>query len=142
MLTRRNTIIGGALAIAATPRGAWAVEETAENAIRLFAGADEVREDVVDIQLPEVAENGNRVSLTLAAPGARSLMFIAPKNPIPKIAEVEFGPLTQPEITMNIRLAETQEVIALARRDDGVFQSKRFITVVVGGCGPIAPTEG
>ena len=135
-LTRRQTMIAaaGAAAVAAMPFRAWAA---ADEAIAAFTGGAEVGEGDITLTAPEIAENGNTVPIEVAAPGAEAISVFADGNPVPAVATVTFGPLAAEQmLATRIRLAGTQNVIAVARMPDGTFvQTIQEVKVTIGGCG-------
>lgn len=137
-LTRRDTLaIGlGGLAFAALPGAAMAAE-TAEDLAKAFAGDATIGSDGITLTAPEIAENGNTVPIAVSAPGATSIMLLASGNPTPAVCTVNFGPAAGSQaVSTRIRLAKTQDVIALAKMADGsVVQAASTIKVTIGGCG-------
>ncbi|MGC9418454.1 MAG: thiosulfate oxidation carrier protein SoxY, partial [Rhodovulum sp.] len=86
---------------------------------------------------PEIAENGNTVPIEVDAPGAAEIMVLASGNPTPGVATFKFGPLAGAQrASTRIRLAGTQDVIAIAKMGDGSFvQASNTVKVTIGGCG-------
>ena len=137
--TRRETLgIGaGLVAVAALPQIAFAANPTTEELIAEFTGGAAVGEGGVTIKAPEIAENGNTVPVSVDAPGAASIMLMAAGNPNPGVATFNFGALSgASSASTRIRLAQTQDLIAIARMADGSFTSgKVAVKVTIGGCG-------
>ena len=141
-LTRRSALkVGtGALTAAAFPGLALGQEIppelTAEEAIALFSNGVAPVDGVFDLVLPEIAEDGYKVSVEIEAPGAEALLLVAPANPIPPVLAVKFGPLAaRNHVESRVRLADTQDVMAFARMPDGtVLTTSRRVLVLVGGC--------
>lgn len=138
--TRRDTLkIGaGAAALAALPlSGAVAAtDEAVAAAIAAFTGGAATVDGGVDIGAPEIAENGNTVPIDVSAAGASSILILAAGNPSPGIATFNFGPLAEPAAATRIRLAGTQDIIAVAKLADGSFgKAQRTVKVTIGGCG-------
>lgn len=136
-ITRRDALVlgaGGIAALALTP-AAFAV--TSEEAIAEFTGGAAIGEGGVTINAPEIAENGNVVPVEVTAPGAVEILVLAPANPGPEVCRASFGPLAANQrISTRIRLAKTQDVVAVAKMADGSFvQGVRAVKVTVGGCG-------
>ncbi len=139
-LTRRDALQLGAAAaaIAALPAGALRAAEQAEvdAAIAEFTGGAPVAEGGVEIGAPEIAENGNTVPIDVTAEGASSILVLAAGNPNPGVGVFTFGRLAEPSAATRIRLAGTQDIIAVAKLADGSFgMSKRTVKVTIGGCG-------
>jgi sulfur-oxidizing protein SoxY len=64
-------------------------------------------------------------------------MILASGNPNPGVVTFEFTPLSGARsASTRIRLAKTQDVIAVARLEDGSFaMARRPVKVTIGGCG-------
>ena len=64
-------------------------------------------------------------------------MLLAAGNPTPAVATFNFGPLAGSRSgSTRIRLAKTQDVIAVAKMEDGSFKmAKATVKVTIGGCG-------
>jgi sulfur-oxidizing protein SoxY len=71
------------------------------------------------------------------AAGVVSVMILASGNPNPGVATFHFGELAGSRAaSTRIRLAKTQDVIAVAKMEDGSFaKTSRTIKVTIGGCG-------
>lgn len=138
-LTRRSALAIGAAAAAATalPQAAFSAVEDTEAAINAFTGGAAVAEGGVDIGAPEIAENGNTVPVQVSSAGAASILILADGNPSPGIATIHFGAhIAESSAKTRIRLAKTQNIIAVAKMSDGSFtMAKRQIKVTIGGCG-------
>ena len=104
--------------------------------ISLTGGAD-LGEGGVDLVAPEIAENGNAVPIEVSAEGASSITLLADGNPEPITAKFNFGPLSPTRgASTRVRLAKTQNVVALAEMEDGSWQVARAsVKVTIGGCG-------
>ncbi|SNT72882.1 sulfur-oxidizing protein SoxY [Paracoccus seriniphilus] len=115
-----------------------AAPKTAEELIAEFTGgADVVEGDGVTLTAPEIAENGNTVPISVDAPGASEILVLAPGNPTPPVARFTFGELAGSQsASTRIRLAQTQDVVAIAKFPDGTFmRSSSNVKVTIGGCG-------
>ena len=134
--TRRETLgLGLTAAIAAAlPLKARAA---AEEQIAAFTGGAQIGEGGITLSAPEIAENGNTVPISVDAPGAVSVMVLAMGNPNPDVGTFHFGPLAGSQsASTRIRLAGTQDVVAIAKMGDGSFvQTSATVKVTIGGCG-------
>ena len=138
-LTRRSALLLGSGAVLAAGFGAmpaWAAT-TADEAIAALTGGAPLGEGAVSLTAPEIAENGNTVPIGVSAPGAQEVTLFADGNPVPNVATFRFGPLNASRsASTRIRLAKTQNVIAIAKMEDGSFQKAgAAIKVTIGGCG-------
>ncbi|MCE6951478.1 thiosulfate oxidation carrier protein SoxY [Cereibacter sphaeroides] len=135
-LSRRETLaLGlGGLAAMALPMPALAA---ADDAIAAFTGGATIGTGGITLTAPEIAENGNTVPVTVDAPGAAAIMLVATGNPEPAVATFTFGPAAGSQMAATrIRLAKTQDVVAVARMPDGSFvQTSATVKVTIGGCG-------
>lgn len=135
-LTRRDAIVlgaGFAAALALPLRASAATEEL----ISAFTGGAEVGEGDLTLTTPEIAENGNTVPISVDAPGATAIMVLAAGNPTPPVATFNFGPLAAAQsASTRVRLAGTQDVVAIAKMADGSFvRASNTVKVTIGGCG-------
>jgi len=105
--------------------------------IAAFTGGADAVAGAIELDAPEIAENGNTVPITVSAPGASSIMILAAGNPVPAVATFNFGPMSAARSgSTRIRLAKTQDVIAVAKMEDGSFQTTQAtVKVTIGGCG-------
>ena len=137
MITRRETLVLG-LGAAALGLVPFRASAAVDDAIAEFTGgATDLAETGVTLVAPEIAENGNTVPITVSAPGAEEIIVLAAGNPNPDVATFKFGPLAGThEASTRIRLAGTQDVIAIAKMPDGSFaRTSQEVKVTIGGCG-------
>ncbi|OIQ33700.1 MAG: thiosulfate oxidation carrier protein SoxY [Alphaproteobacteria bacterium MedPE-SWcel] len=137
-LTRRNLLILGAGTYAFTTlAGVPAFANLTDDAIASLTGGAEMGEGAITLTAPEIAENGNTVPVSVDAPGAVEITLYADGNPVPSVATFRFGPLSaSSSASTRIRLAGTQNVVAIAKMEDGSFQiAKANVKVTIGGCG-------
>ncbi len=137
-MTRRGALTMGAglAALAAFPTFP-ALAATGDEAMMAFTGGATPSEGGIVLTTPEIAENGNTVPVSVSAPGAVAIALFATGNPSPDVGVFSFGPLAASQTaTTRIRLAGTQDVVAIARMADGSFvQARNEVKVTIGGCG-------
>lgn len=135
-VTRRNAMFmgAGAIAVFGLPLRATA-SDIAQ--IEAFTGGAAMADSGVTLTAPEIAENGNTVPIEVSAPGAEAILVLALGNPTPNVATFTFGPLAASQAaSTRIRLAGTQDVVAIARLADGSFaRASSTVKVTIGGCG-------
>jgi sulfur-oxidizing protein SoxY len=135
-MTRRNAIAmgAGALLVAGLP---IRVSAAAEDLIAAFTGGAEVGAGDISLTAPEIAENGNTVPIEVASEMASEILVLAMGNPTPSVATFKFGKLAASRsASTRIRLAGTQDVVAIAKLEDGTFvQASSTVKVTIGGCG-------
>jgi len=134
--SRRDTLALGAGAVALTilPFQATAA---ADDMIAAFTGGADVADGGVTLTAPEIAENGNTVPVSVSAEGAEAILLLAAGNPTPDVATFKFGELSGSQsASTRIRLAGTQDVVAVAKMADGTFaRASSTVKVTIGGCG-------
>ena len=148
-LTKREffALSGSAAAFAALgcmSSEAVAATDEVKKLISEFSGGKTPASGKIALTTPEIAENGNTVpvSFEVESPMTKdshvsSVMLLATGNPRPGVATFHFSALSgQATATTRIRLAKTQDVIAVAKMSDGsVFMDRKQVKVTIGGCG-------
>lgn len=145
-LSRRAALalgLGTAAALARADR-ARATPSEADEAIAKFTGGKPPDPGPIAIDLPEIAENGTAVPLTVkiaspmtAADRITDVLVVADGNPNPRVATFGFTPMSgRAEVATRIRLNTTEHVIVVARTGDGrFFTARKEVKVTIGGCG-------
>lgn len=135
--TRRDVLVLGAASAALSLSGLPAFASATDDAIMAFTGGADASEGGITLTAPEIAENGNTVPIAVEAPGAVAITVFATGNPLPGIATFNFGPLAGSQTgSTRVRLAKTQEVVAIAKMEDGTFRkTSATVKVTIGGCG-------
>jgi sulfur-oxidizing protein SoxY len=137
--TRRLILLGAAgFGLAPFARPAAATPAAMDEAIRGLVGEASVNRGKVKLELPPIVENGNAVPLTVSvdspmteADHVASIHIFNEKNPQPYVAAFHLGPRAgKAAASTRIRLADSQQVIAIARLSDGSFWSDRVDVIV------------
>lgn len=109
-----------------------------------FTGGKEPQAGKITLTAPEIAENGNTVPVSVDVDSAmsggdvvESVLILAEDNPSPAVATFHFSAMSgAASATTRMRLAKTQNVIAVAKMADGsVYMDKKPVKVTIGGCG-------
>jgi len=146
---RRKVLTLSAAALAAAGFGvatvpAFAAKNDADDLIQKFTGGKTATEGRVRLDLPEIAENGNTVPMTVSVESPMTeqsyvsdVLIVSDGNPRGGLATFHFSPASgAAEANVRIRLAETQNVIAVAKMNDGsFFMGSKPVKVTIGGCG-------
>ena len=142
--TRRRFLglAGGAAVLGAVPivtvQPAKATPEMLASAIRNVTNGATVKTGKVKLDVPPLVENGNTVPLTVSvnhpmAPEdhVASIHIFNEKNPQPNIANFQLGPHSgRAQVSTRIRMADSQQIVAIARLSDGSFWSASVDVVV------------
>jgi sulfur-oxidizing protein SoxY len=147
-LSRRDAMALGVAGAALTvigpdERAAAAAKETADQ-IAKFTGGKAAENGKVSIELPEIAENGNTVPLSISVDApmiahnyVSEVLVVADGNPNPGVATFRFSPISgKAAASTRIRLATTQNIVAVAKTSKGeFFTGQKLVKVTIGGCG-------
>ncbi len=147
--TRRDVLSlalsGSAVAIAAClfPSRAWATPADAKAALEKL-GPGTPQPGKITINAPEIAENGNTVPIVLDVDSpmtqqsyVKTIMMVADGNPLPGVARFDLSPVNaRAHVEFRIRLAQTQNITAVALMSDGsMWTATKNVKVTIGGCG-------
>lgn len=148
-LTRRQILAFGAGAAAfgvtlgRVPAAMATPEDVSAKIAEMFGGV-EPQSGKLTLNTPEIAENGNTVPISVSVDSAmegddlvESVTIFADGNPSPAVATFNFTAMSgAAEATTRIRLARTQNVVAVAKMADGtVYMDSKEVKVTIGGCG-------
>jgi sulfur-oxidizing protein SoxY len=146
-VTRRQVLgisAGGMALLALGPKAAHADAAATEKSVMDFTGGKTPASGKITLKAPEIAENGNTVPITVSVDSemtadsyVESVTLLAEGNPNPAVATFHFSPMSgEASATTRMRLAKTQNVIAVAKMNDGsVFMDQKQVKVTIGGCG-------
>lgn len=149
-LGRRAVIRGAAAAAVAAgsaalfTRPAFATPDKAAELMGKLIGGRTPQEGRVTLTMPQIAENGNTVPLTVVVDSpmtdkdyVKAVHVLADGNPEPAVASFNFTPLSgKAEVSTRMRMAKTQHIWAVAEMSDGsAWMTKTEVKVTIGGCG-------
>ena len=128
--------LGLSAAIRVEPAGATPAE--LQDAIRTVVGSARVTAGKVKLELPPLIENGNAVPLTVSvdspmteAEHVRAVHVFTEKNPQPYVASFHLGPRAgRARVSTRMRLADSQNVVAICELSDGSFWSDSAAIIV------------
>jgi sulfur-oxidizing protein SoxY len=147
--SRRSVLqTAGALAGAGTfarisLRPALATPEMMQDAVRAAIGEAQVQKGKVKLDLPPLVENGNSVPCTvtvdspmMANDHVKAIHIFNEKNPQPNVISVKLGPRAgKASFSTRIRLADTQNITAIAEMSDGsCWSDEVFVIVTLAAC--------
>jgi len=145
-INRRHLLAGsaGALAVAAFGVAPAHAANNAQDLIKAFTGGKQAVEAKVKLDLPEIAENGNTVPMTIAVASPMTeqshvtdVIVVADGNPNATVVTFHFTPMSGvAETNTRIRLAKSQTVSVFAKTSDGaIYTTSKAVKVTIGGCG-------
>jgi len=144
-LPGRRTLLraAGAGAALAVVRPAAALPEAMRAAIAAFTGGVVPREGRVRLELAELVENGNAVPVTVSVQSAmteaehvRRIALFTERNPEPGVAVFHLSPRNgRAVVSTRMRLATSQQVVALAMMSDGsCWMASMEVVVTLAAC--------
>jgi len=125
---------------------AWpaaATPEALEAAVKGFVGNATLRSGRVTLEVAPLVENGNTVPITIsvespmtAADHVRTIAIYNERNPQHEVAVFQLGPRNgRALVSTRMRLATSQQLVALARMNDGsCWQARVDVIVTLAAC--------
>jgi sulfur-oxidizing protein SoxY len=153
VLTRRTFVVAGAAAAGFLPflaraedAGSTALERSQEfkDDFAKIVGNATPTEGKITVDLPETADNGNFVPITISvdspmtdADYVKAIHILSTANPHAHVATFHLSPVNAiARVQSRMRLAKTQDVIVLAELSGGqMLASTTRVKVTIGGCG-------
>jgi sulfur-oxidizing protein SoxY len=104
---------------------------------QLFGTRTIIDSEAIQLMLPEIAENGAVVPITISSDLAdiQRLYIWVEKNPTPLAAEIAFDASLAVYLTARIKMAESCHVIVIAQQGERLLRNQRWVKVMQGGCG-------
>jgi sulfur-oxidizing protein SoxY len=146
-LTRRAVLTAAVAAGAGFAGAALAspvnASDDAAELIKHLTGKTPTESDRLHLAMPRVFANGYTVPLTLVidspmteADHVRDVRVLAPRNPLITVATFHFVPQrSEPRVSTRIRLAQPQDVLAVAEMNDGtLLMTRTWVEVATNGC--------
>lgn len=147
-ISRRTALglaLGGSVAAIAASYGLPVMASpVADEIMKKIMGDRSAVDGGVKLDVPEIAENGNTVPVgfTVDSPMTKddyikAVHIIADGNPGPMIATFNFTPMSgKASASTRMRLAKTQNIIAIVEKSDGtLMKASTQVKVTIGGCG-------
>lgn len=144
--SRRHLLAAGSASalLAAMPRaGAAAENGSLESLIKGVTGGVMPRPGGMSIEMPRISENGNAVPITVRVDSAmtdtdhvRWVHIIAERNPYPDVARFHLTRRAgRALVGTMIRMADTQQIVAVAAMNDGSFRmAQQEVIVTLSAC--------
>jgi sulfur-oxidizing protein SoxY len=144
-LTRRTFVAGTSAVVAAValPRSSQASPDTMAATLKSILGTTTATEGRVKLEIPELAENGNSVPLTItvdspmtAADHVKTIYILSPENPLPDVARFHLGPRSgRAKVSTSVRLATSQRLMVLAVMANGTaWTTGKDVIVTMSAC--------
>lgn len=109
----------------------------ADSALEELFGAMPEPSDAVSMKIPDIAENGAVVPVSISTDLAdvESISVVVDNNPTPLTASFKMGPKTAPSVSLRIKMGQSSNVRAVVKTSSGLFSVSKEVKVTIGGCG-------
>ena len=109
---------------------------TLDDAAKGMGIAGEMPSADIQIVAPDYAENGAVVQVEVRSniPNTEAIAILVDKNPTSLIANFMFSNGAEPFVVTRIKMAETSNVVAIAKVGDQYFEAKKYVEVSENGC--------
>jgi sulfur-oxidizing protein SoxY len=142
--TRRQVLRLAIASLAATSARSVQADPAAMNdAIRAFTGGRTPSTGPIRLDIPSLVENGNSVPVSVRVDSpmsegdhVRRIAVFNEKNPQPQVAVFTLGPRCgRASVATRMRMADSQQIIAVAELSDGRFiQTRADVIVTLAAC--------
>jgi len=154
MKSRRRflAVAGGLAAATLAPAARAQITRTPLNnmpeVIRRLVGGRSISRGKVKLDVPPLVENGHLVPLSVhvdspmtAANHVKAIHVFTERNPLPEMVTFRLGPRAgRARVATRVRLADTQNLVAIAELSDGSFWSDTtHVIVTLAACLEEAP---
>jgi sulfur-oxidizing protein SoxY len=104
---------------------------------QLLKGKPIIETDKINLNIPEIAENGALVPVTVTSSikDIQSIAIVVEQNPVPLAIHAQLMPELEKFLSARLKIASTSFVFALAETEKEFFSIKKKVKVTIGGCG-------
>lgn len=104
---------------------------------QLLKGKTIVETDKINLNIPEIAENGALVPVTVTSSikDIQSIAIVVEQNPVPLAIQAQLMPELETFLSARLKIASTSFVFALAETEKEFYSIKKKVKVTIGGCG-------
>jgi sulfur-oxidizing protein SoxY len=122
--------------LAAWPEAAFQAESLSD-AVNAAMGSSSLTEGEVNIQAPDIAENGAVVPITIESgvSGATSVALLVTEANFPLTSSYELGEGAKPVVSTRIKMGSTSDVVAVVKANGRLYSASKEVKVTIGGCG-------
>ena len=107
------------------------------DAVKSLYGRTAEPSDKINLDAPEIAENGAVVPISVSAAldDVTSISILVPGNPNALAASYKILAGTMPSVANRLKMQQTSNVIAIVEAGGKLYSATREVKVTVGGCG-------
>jgi sulfur-oxidizing protein SoxY len=143
MTTRRDLLLGAVACVALAPARGNATPQAMQELVHRIVGEGNLQRGKVKLDVPPLVENGNAVPLTVSVDSpmtadehVKALHVVNQKNPQPHVISIALGPRAgRARVSTRIKLADAQQIMAIAELNDGSFWYETAdVVVTIAAC--------
>ena len=142
--SRRQVLTLAMASLAVTAVGSARADTAAMNeAIRAFTGGRSAITGPISLDIPSLVENGNSVPVSVRVDSpmterdhVKRIALFNEKNPQPQVAVFTLGPRCgRAAVATRMRMADSQQIVAVAELSDGRFiRTRADVVVTLAAC--------
>lgn len=116
---------------------AFEAEQLDEVYRELFGDLPIVLTKDIKLKIPDIAENGAVVPITISTDIAdvKAMYVVIDQNPNPLSASFQLATSSPADISVRVKMGKSSMVRALVRTQDKVYMTGKEVKVTIGGCG-------
>ena len=113
------------------------LDETVKKTLNIEGASKINSTDKIQLKLPSIAENGAVVpiSITSSLEWVEQLYIFVEKNPVPLAAIFNLSPEVDAFASTRLKIAQTCDVIVVAKAAGQLYKTQQTVKVTIGGCG-------
>lgn len=131
------TVMCAKKSLADWPEKHFSKADFADSFRQVFGDRTITDSQAIRLVLPEIAENGAVVPVTISSDLAdiQRLYIWVEKNPTPLAAEIALDASLAVYLTARIKMAESCNVVVIAQQGEHLLRNRQWVKVMQGGCG-------
>jgi sulfur-oxidizing protein SoxY len=112
-------------------------QKSEADALKTLYGKSAEASDKVNLDAPEIAENGAVVpiAITSTLPNVTGIAILVLENPFTLAAAYKIPEGTQAAAASRLKMAKTTKVVAVVESGGKLYSATKEVKVTVGGCG-------
>jgi sulfur-oxidizing protein SoxY len=112
-------------------------QKSEADALKALYGKSAEASDKVNLDAPEIAENGAVVpiAVTSSLPKVTGIAILVLNNPNVLAAAYKIPEGTEAEVSNRLKMAKTSKVVAVVESNGKLYSAAKEVKVTVGGCG-------
>ena len=112
-------------------------QKSEADALKALYGKSAEASDKVNLDAPEIAENGAVVpiAITSTLPNVTGIAILVLENPFTLAAAYKIPEGTQAAAASRLKMAKTTKVVAVVESGGKLYSATKEVKVTVGGCG-------